>query len=82
MKEFSIKRIIAVIAITVLQLLLIILKTLNVVDLDWGWVFAPLWIPYLACIFGMSIIIIYVVLANGIERIKNGRLARREKSGR
>ena len=82
MNELNMKRVIAVIAIALIQLMMILLKVIRVIDCDWGWVFAPLWIPYLLFILGISIIIIYVFATNVIERIKNGRMAQREKPGR
>lgn len=70
MKEIYVKRVIIFAVVIIAQLVMLILKSFNVVDIDWGWVFAPLWISYSIIIFGMAIIIIYVVLKNGIERIK------------
>jgi hypothetical protein len=70
MKEFSIKRIIVFTIIAIVQLILIGLKSFEIVDWDWCWIFAPIWFSYLVFILGMAIIIICIVLCNGIKVIK------------
>lgn len=79
--KYNVKALIVALTIIIAQFIFLLLKVTNVINWDYCWVLAPLWIPYLIFILGMSIIIIYVVLSNGIERIKNG-LAQREKPGR
>ena len=61
--------------IIVSQLILFALKVFNVIQWGWGWIFAPLWIPYFSLILFGLFIIIYLFTCNVKERIfkKHGR---------
>lgn len=55
--------------IIVSQLILIILKLTNVINWSWGWVFSPLWVPYLLSMLAGIILVIYLFAHNLKERI-------------
>lgn len=44
-----------------MTLILAILKLANVIEIDWLWVFSPIWIP-LALVFGLLVILFIVGL--------------------
>ena len=48
----------------VAQISLLIIKALKIVDLDWFWVIAPIWVPYVLLIGSLSIAIVYVTAYN------------------
>lgn len=53
------------------QLLFLVLKGIKLIDWSWGWIFAPLWVPYLLCLFILSLFAIYLIVANAKERKQN-----------
>lgn len=44
-----------------MTLILAILKLANVIEIDWLWVFSPIWIP-LALVFGLLVILFIIGL--------------------
>lgn len=66
------KTIIAFLGTTILtQFVFFFLKITNVIDWNWGWVLAPLWIPYAIFIGGGLLVALYILLCNAKERIFN-----------
>lgn len=55
-------------AITILQTALLLLKLFKVIDWSWGWILAPLWIPYALFIIGITIIMGHVIIIDIKER--------------
>ncbi len=51
-------------AIAISQIVLFFLKAFNVVSFGWGWVFAPLWIPYACLLLAAVIIALYMFITN------------------
>ena len=66
------KTIIAFLGTTILtQFVFFFLKITNVIDWNWGWILAPLWIPYSILIGGGLLVALYILLCNVKERIFN-----------
>lgn len=61
------------IGILICQLVLIVLKLTNVIQWDWVFVIAPLWIPYILFIVFGLILAIYVTVINIKEKISSKR---------
>lgn len=53
-----------------LQVALIVLKLLNVIDWNWGWVLAPLWIPWLIIVASIIIVLIVIYVQEMIDNRK------------
>lgn len=68
MSEINKSAVIAILLVVVSQITLFILKLTNVIDWDWGWILAPLWVPY-ACFIVLGIFLaIFLLICNVKER--------------
>lgn len=65
------------ITVTISLIVFVTLKVLKIIKWSWLWVLAPLWIPYAMFIVGGIMVILYMLIFYGIERIfkRHGRLS-------
>ena len=69
MREINKPFIITILSIFIIQAALFVMKAVNFITWGWGWIFAPLWVPYFALIAAGVVLVLYLVVCNIIERI-------------
>ena len=69
MNESNKSEIVVPAIICILQLILFVFKSTNIINWNWGWVLAPLWIPFVLFMVCSFILFIYLIVSDIKERI-------------
>ena len=55
-----------------IQLILFVLKIFRIVDWNWLWILAPLWLPYAGILLLIVLLILFDIICRAIVNIKKG----------